>query len=345
MNKSSKPDGATRMATVLSRIEHAYPAMTPANQAFAKYVSEHHRDLAFATVAQVAAQAGTSPATIVRFAEHLGLSGYAELQALAQEALRTEVDTVRQLELRSPELAAQSLLSMALESDISNLKQALTSISEASFSRAVKSISSARTVHLVGLRSTYGLVRHFEFYLGWIGHKCNVLSPGIGDLPEQLLSIGSEDACMAFSYRRYTRDTVEIFGAAKRAGATTIAITDSVLSPLAEHAEITLPIPVEFPAFFESRTAVLSLINALVLGIALSRRRETLAALKRHEVAWAAHQTYANPDFQRRFKLDVAAFNARARDALWSKPLRRASVKSSPLQVRVRKSPDESKGN
>lgn len=315
MNDTSKPDGAARMAALLARIESSYPGMTPTNQSLARYVAEHHRDLAFASVARVAEAAGASAATIVRFAEQLGLSGYAELQSIAQDALRDEVDTVRQLERRSSGVDPHSLLGLAVGADIANLESALGSISEASVSRAVDMLANARAIHLIGLRSTHGLAQHFFSYLGWIGKTAKILAPGIGDLPEQLLGVSPGDAAVAFSFRRYTRETVEIFAATKTAGASTIAITDSVLSPLTEHADLTLTIPVEFPAFFESRTATLCLLNALVLGVALARRRETLTALKQHEVAWSAQRTYANADFLHRFNADVAAFDARARSA------------------------------
>jgi DNA-binding MurR/RpiR family transcriptional regulator len=126
-------------------------------------------------------------------------------------------------------------------------------VPEQTFSAAVDVLASARTVHLVGLRSTFGLVQHFAFYLGWIGRRASVLQPGIGDLPEQLMAVSSQDACVAFSFRRYTRDTVDIFKSARAAGARTIALTDSELSPLTEHADLAIAIPVQFPAFFESR--------------------------------------------------------------------------------------------
>ena len=324
--------GSKSMASVLALIEQKYQSLTPTHQTIAKYIVEHHRELAFASVTRVGAAAGASPATIVRFAsEELGLSGYAELQDLAQRALREEVDTVRALERKSQMQDAQSLLGTTLRADIANLERALTTVSEASFTRAVEIIAAARRVHLIGLRSTYGLVRHFEFYLDWIGKEANVLTPGIGDLPEQLLGVGPEDACVALSFRRYTRGTVDIFAAARDAGAHTIAITDSTFSPLAEYAALTLPIPVDFPTFFESRTAALSLINALVLGVSLARRRDTLVALKRHEAAWASLKTYANEDFQHRFNAEVVAFEAHAR-GIGGLPLRQGTRPERPLQ-------------
>src|SRR4029453_10255261 len=90
------------IASVLALIEQTYQSMTPTNQTIAKYIAEHHRELAFAPVTRVGIAAGASAATIVRFAsEQLGLSGYAELQDLAQKALREEVDTVQALERKS----------------------------------------------------------------------------------------------------------------------------------------------------------------------------------------------------------------------------------------------------
>jgi len=338
--KQSPP---ARMGEVAALIEELFPTLTPTNQKLARYIIEHPREIAFAPVSRVAEAAGASTATIVRFAEQLGLSGYAELQAIAQDTLKDELDTVSQLERRSHIVDAHSLLGLALSADIANLERTASSVSEAAVAEAVDMLAAARTVHLIGLRSTHGLVQHFAFYLGWIGHSARILAPGIGDLPEQLLNVQPGDVAVAFSFRRYTRKTVEILAASKAAGASTIAISDSPLSPLAQHSDLTLAIPVEFPAFFESRTATLCITNALVLGIALTRRRETLAALKRHESAWSASATYTNADFLRRFNADVAAFDARARNTSQRRVKRTLLDRSSRPQRRqpTRRSKDQ----
>lgn len=285
MSRSSGEGDRQTMASVLERIRHSYRDMTPTNRVLAEYVLEHHQELAFASAARVASQASLSPATVVRFAESLGLSGYAELQALAREALRQEVDTVSQLKRASERSDPRSVLALALRADITNLEQTLDRVSEKTFAQALDILARAPCIHLVGLRSTFGLVRHFESYLDWIGRKAQALRPGIGDLPEQIMRIQPGDACIGFSFRRYTRETVEIFKAARNAGALTIAMTDSDLSPLADHADVTIVVPVQFPAFFESRVAALSIMNALVFGIALANRQQTLEALRRHEEA------------------------------------------------------------
>ncbi|MCC7275316.1 MAG: MurR/RpiR family transcriptional regulator [Alphaproteobacteria bacterium] len=326
----SRRDGESRsIAWALSRIRAGYKDMTATNRAVADYVLEHHKEMAFASVMRVAARVGVSAATVVRFAESLGLSGFTELQALAREELRRSVDTVSQLRRTGAKQDAQTVLASALRADIANLEKALESLPEEEFGRAVDLLARAGTVHLVGLRSTFGLVQHFGSYLDWIGRKANVLMPGIGDLPEQLMRVRPGDACIGLSFRRYTRDTVAIFKAAHDAGAATIAMTDSDLSPLAEIADVTLAIPVQFPAFFESRVAVLSVVNALVFGVAVAHRRQTIAALRSHEQAWLAHGTYANESFHNRFNAEMEAFATASGPAMpgvgaAAKPVRRA---------------------
>src|SRR4051812_1683223 len=96
-------------AEAVEKIKTAYNSMSETDKRLAQYVIEHYRELAFASAARVGKSVKVSPATVVRFANHLGLSGYSELQELAQRALRQEVDTVSQLEQISSSSTARSL--------------------------------------------------------------------------------------------------------------------------------------------------------------------------------------------------------------------------------------------
>jgi hypothetical protein len=89
-----------------------------------------------------------------------------------------------------------------------------------------------------------------------------------------------------------------------------LAITDSELSPLAQLADIALVVPVQFPAFFESKTGVLSVMNALLLGLAYADRQRTLAALRRHERSWLGQETYVHEGFRPRLMADLEALAA-----------------------------------
>ena len=284
MSTATRKKRLKSMTDVLEQIKSDYTDMTPAFQTLAHYVMEHHQELAFASVARVANLAGSSAATVVRFSESLGLSGYSALQALAREELRGSVDTVAQLERSAETHASASLFETVVKADIANLNTLLEKSKTADFDQVVDLMAAAQTIHLVGLRSSFGIVQHFHSYLGWIGRSATLIKPGISDLPEQMLAVKKGDVCLCLSLRRYIRDTLDVAKYAHENGATVIAITDSELSPLAEVAKVTLTVPVQMPAFFESKTAVVTLMNAILLGVALDNKQKDQGAVTLYPV-------------------------------------------------------------
>src|SRR5262249_19786207 len=100
-------------SAAIEKIKLMYGSMSRTDKALAAYVIEHHREIAFSSVARVGQMVKVSPATVVRFANHLGLSGYAELQALARRALRDEVDSVSKLQKISSQSTPQTLFHAA----------------------------------------------------------------------------------------------------------------------------------------------------------------------------------------------------------------------------------------
>jgi DNA-binding MurR/RpiR family transcriptional regulator len=295
------------LAAVLERIKQTHRDMTPTYQRIAQYVNDHHEDLAFVPAARVAAAVGSSAATVVRFATALGLSGYTELQSLVRREIRNGSDTVAELERAIKNEGQSSILRNLLRADIINLEAMSASGQDGVFDQAIALLAKAPTIHLVGLRANYGLIRQFAYYLEWIGRKANIIEPGMGDLPEQFMRVKPGDACLGIGLRRYSRVTIEILARLRELGVETVAITDSELSPLVHHAVHTLVVPVQLPAFFESKTAILSVINALLFGLALADRSRTITSLQHHEAAWVANNTYVNEDFVK-LKADIEVF-------------------------------------
>ncbi|MGE0750547.1 MAG: MurR/RpiR family transcriptional regulator [Variibacter sp.] len=293
-------------SAAIQKIKATYNSMSQTDRALAAYVIEHHREIAFASVARVGQAVKVSPATVVRFANHLGLSGYAELQALARRALRDEVDSVSKLQNISSQSTPQSLFHEALQADVHNLQRATSNIPDKLFARTVKALVEARTIYVVGLRSTFGLAHHLSHMFSEIGRRSRLLQPGIGDLPEQIMDISSEDVCIAISLWRYSRQTLAIFEATKQRGALTIALTDTAVSPPGSIADINLIVPVDSPAFFESKVAAFSVMSALVLGVAVETRESTLEALRRRELEWKKHNAHEPQQPHRRSRYDAA---------------------------------------
>ena len=61
-----------------AKISAAYSGLTYSQRKVANYVQEKYEDVAFETLEKLAAKAGVSTTTVIRFSRALGYSGYSE---------------------------------------------------------------------------------------------------------------------------------------------------------------------------------------------------------------------------------------------------------------------------
>ena len=100
----------------------------------------------------------------------------------------------------------------------------------------------------------------------------------------QLLEISrltDQDLVIVISVWRYLRSTVEAAEAARAAGATCIAITDSPVAPVATLADHVFITDIEGAVHSRSLSGVLSLIDLISAAIVAERPQESLEALQR----------------------------------------------------------------
>src|SRR5215216_5011244 len=71
------------------RLAAHFAGMTTAEQRVARFFADHREEVAFLSVAEIAAQLDTSTASVVRAAQSLGYAGLPELKRELIEALRS----------------------------------------------------------------------------------------------------------------------------------------------------------------------------------------------------------------------------------------------------------------
>ena len=72
---------------MLGQINHSLKRLSRAEKRVAEWVLAHPREVAEATVADVARAAGTSQPTVIRFCRSIGLRGFRDLALRLTEAL------------------------------------------------------------------------------------------------------------------------------------------------------------------------------------------------------------------------------------------------------------------
>jgi len=292
------------MKSILDKIYTEYKTFTPSQQKVAEYLTQHLDDALILKANQLAKEAGVSEATFTRFITRLGFSGFSEFKReIGNYIIQGNSTTERLAESAETFGISDSVFSEILRGDIENIHKITNGISNEIFEKAVGKLSSAKSIYLLGLRSSYALAFYLAFNLRFFLKSVTLIKPGIGDIPEQVLSAGKGDVLIALSFKRFTRDVVNIVEKIKRKKAYIITITNSHLSPIAQLADMSLVVETEIPTYIESFTAPMSLLNAFITAVALKKKKQALPALTKLETEFEEFETYISTNFGSGHKL------------------------------------------
>lgn len=280
-----------------AKIKRVFPKMSEAQKNIAQYLLKNYDKAAFLTAAKLGKEVGVSESTVVRFAIIIGYRGFPELQEALQGMVKTQLTTVNLLKksINNTE-KGKSVLFQILQSDVENLEKTINEISLQSFEKLISYILNAEVIYIVGLRTAASVSLFFYQALSlFLDNVRNVAYP-MEDLFEQISSINERDLLIAISFPRYTRRTVEILDLSIKKGAKTAAITDSIVSPIAQKADIALIARSDSTSFVNSFTAPLSVANAIVTAVSIKKGKYTLEKLSELENIWSEYNIFINFD-------------------------------------------------
>jgi DNA-binding MurR/RpiR family transcriptional regulator len=242
---------------------------TRSNVAIAETMLRDPLRFATASVEEVAALAGVSPASVSRFARALGFEGHPGVRAALAAALNEVLNPVEKLRgvvgRRSGGPAGAGMEAIA-----ANVEAAVRALrSGPGLAKAVRAVAAARVVYVMG----FGLSAHSA------GHLALGLQPYCHQVVEvagyggtevaagRLAAVGDGDVLVAITVPRYATDALRLATFARDRGARVVAITDAPAAPIARIAEVALVVPAGHPVLPASSTAILLAIECLVAGV------------------------------------------------------------------------------
>ncbi|WP_346880260.1 MurR/RpiR family transcriptional regulator [Clostridium sp. UBA3061] len=278
---------------LMRMIQTKFSRLSKGQKLIAEYILKHYDKAAFMTAAKLGASVGVSESTVVRFANQLGYEGYPELQKALQELIKNKLTTAQRIELSNDFIIPNNALKGVLKSDIENIRATMEKINYEAFESTVNSILNSKKIYIVGLRSSAALADFLGFYLNLILDNVKIVSYGMSDIFEQMLTLGEGDCVIGIGFPRYAMRTVETLNYAKSRGADVVAITDSVLSPLATKADYVLIAESNMASFVDSLVAPLSVINALIIAVGLKEKDKISKTFTELEKVWQEYQIYS----------------------------------------------------
>jgi len=264
------------------RILASFAELPPKQRLLARFFLDHENEVAFASANSISEQAGASPATVVRFCRALGYEGYPDLQAAVRAQFpqyRTPIQKLTEQMVNGG--IPENLPAQIAQANSQNIQQTMSQISKPDLSDAVGAIIGAEKIRVFGSGLSAAAALTAEYALNMLGFSARACLNGGMTQTLEVSHLTDQDLIIVISIWRYLRHEVEAIKAARRRGASCLAITDSPVAPVVDLADHVFIAGTEGAAHNRSLTGILSVIDLLTAALAAERPEESMAALHR----------------------------------------------------------------
>src|SRR6266550_827927 len=272
------------MTTLETRFAQAEPNLSASRQELLRNILDHAEETYFLSSRALAKRYDLDPTTIVRTVQALGYKRYGEFAADLRSHFVTRITpyAVMKSAVRDKRSIANHI-EHTLEIDVQNLNALRSQLDVKQVVEIAKRIDRAGRIMVVGIDFAASLSNLLAYGLVSIGYDAEAPTGSTGNLNQKILLLGPKDLLIAISFCRCLQDTVDSVIRARDNGVPTFGLTDSEKSPIARFADAFLITSIASPSFHGSYVAVVSAINALLVGCSQLRPQRSLTTLRRKE--------------------------------------------------------------
>jgi DNA-binding MurR/RpiR family transcriptional regulator len=263
------------------RLEDHLPRLTKSQQRIATYLLANYDEAAFLSAADMAQRLDLSEATMARFAQAVGYDGFRDLRHSLQGLFRAEATPASRLQHKLGELASSQghVLSKVLAMELQYLTEASESIDLADFDRAVELLLSGRRIFVFASGPSGILADLAELRLRRLGILTIAMTESGRHLLEKLQLLQTGDVVLVAGFHHVRPEIVAVLDHARATDCRSILLTDTLGPALRDKPDVILAARRGPVSTFHSLTVPMSILNALILAVAMARPDESLAAL------------------------------------------------------------------
>ena len=283
---SEASDGAAVLHDPTVLIRAALPSLSAAESRVAEQIAASPREAVAHNIGAIAERASTSEATVVRFCQKIGFSGYPALRiALASELGRSEAEGritgLTALDIR-PEASLRDVVAKVGALDTRAINDTVAHLDIDALERVVDAIAEATRIEIYGIGASGLVAVDLEHKFRRIGRIATASTDGHAALTSAAV-LPPTGIAIGISHSGTPLDVVDPIALAKSRGATTVAITNFTPSALVEVADLVLTTAAQESALragaMASRAAQLTVVDCIYLAVAKMDYDDTVAAL------------------------------------------------------------------
>lgn len=219
------------------RIKDSYERLSPGYRKLADFIVNYTLDAAFLTATELARRVEVDPATVVRFAQDLGYSGYRELSQEIKQYVHARITTG---EKPTEPYATQGEHLAALLGKFRQQLDCLTPVDLERLGEMSTVLNKAKTIWIVAEGALNELAQAFAQGLRNVGLSAIAFHPDILEAAMRLSHMQDEDVLLALGNEGPQIDIGYIVQLAHEKGMHTLCISSNGLQAPAKEAELAL---------------------------------------------------------------------------------------------------------
>lgn len=267
--------------------------LTKAQKQAADYILRNANMAAVNSAAEVGKSSGVSETTVIRLSYTLGYQGYSEMQKeLQQQFLQNRSSFETFVESKETIADKAHFYKTVMEKDRNQIYQISEKLDQNVLDEMVHKLIHASNVLIVGVKASYPVALWFKYTLHLLRANVSVYREDTDSLFYLSHELDKDWAVVVLTFHRYGTDSLKIAETAKVKGASVIAITDSLLSPIAQFADLLMPLEIEKQSTIDIVVPLLSLLHSLIAAYSVQdyenvrKRMETFERITDDDTAY-----------------------------------------------------------
>ncbi len=281
------------------KISRSADRFTPSDYLIADYLLRAYPAGLLQNASEIAAKLNINVSTVTRFFPKIGYrnikAATADFREDIQFLAKSPIDRFRNDDRKSPN--RKDAFGKAMELDWSNIQQTFSTIDEETVSNFMDLVGDkSKAIYVLGTRKEFSLAYYFYYQIASFRDNAWLLNPG--NLVDRLSRLRPDDLLVVFDFRRYSRIHAKASQYAKDIGGQMVVFADSPITPAAGLADCLFLITTTGLSAFDSYTAAVTLINALISLMIESYGKHFEAKYERLEELFKRFEVFG---FQKKF--------------------------------------------
>lgn len=257
------------------------PSLSPAAARVANYLAQNRAVVLASSAAQIAAQLGTSDATVIRAVQALGFDGLPDLKqalAISLDNRTTPAADMRRTLAAAGENAGRAV-DAVLDAHREGMEALQTETGRAAILAAITALHPAARIGVFGIGPSAHLARYLAFQLTRSGRRSYLLDATGWALADQLLNLQANDAVLLLAYGQPYREVQAVMSEVRRLNLPVVLVTDTQTSAMAQEATVVLLARRGRANQVALHATTLIALEAVILGLASADRDSALEQL------------------------------------------------------------------